>query len=95
MNVRALLDDLLGPGLLGLLSTTPRRELAAYAAVVITLLGVRLCWRAPRYRMSMEERAKDGRLTEDEARRRITFIAWLGPSIAIFGCGLLAAALLK
>ena len=62
------------------------QEVGAGGAALVTLFGVRLCWCAPRYRMSMEERAKDGALTEDEARRRIRFMAWFGPAVTIIGC---------
>ena len=74
---------------------TSRTEIAALIAVVMTLIGVRLCWRAPRYRMSIEERAKDGRLTEEQARRKIAIFRWLGPILALAGCALLAGALLN
>ena len=65
-------------------------EIIAGVAVAISLVGVRLCWQAPRYRMSIEERAKDGMLTEDDARRKIAFMQWFGPVVALAGCGLLA-----
>ena len=74
---------------------TTRAEAAAIVAVLITLAGVRLCWRAPRYRMSIEERAKDGAISEDQARRKIVFFRWLGPVLAVLGCALLGAALLS
>jgi hypothetical protein len=70
-------------------------ELAAGAAIIIALVGMRLCWRAPRYRMSIEERAKDGIITEDCARRKIAFMQWFGPVIALAGCALLAAVILR
>jgi hypothetical protein len=91
----ALLDESVPRAMLALLSTTPRREVAAYVAVVITLMGVRLCWRAPRYRMSIEERAKDGVLTEEEARRKIAFVQWFGPAVVTAGCATLAIILLE
>ena len=70
-------------------------EIAAWAAVAIALIGVRLCWSAPRYRMSIEERAKDGLITEDHARRKIAFMQWFGPAIALAGCGLLALVIFR
>ncbi len=74
------------------ISATVWTEIAAGVAIVITLIGMRLCWGAPRYRMSVEEHAKDGKLTEDQARRRIEFMRWFGPAVTIVGCGLLALA---
>jgi hypothetical protein len=70
-------------------------DIAAIAAVLITVCGMRLCWTAPRYRMSLEERAKDGVLSEDQARKRIRVMGWLGPAIAIAGCALLGAVIYR
>ena len=70
-------------------------EILAWAAVVMALVGVRLCWGAPRYRMSIEERAKDGHITEDDARRKIAFMLWFGPVVALSGCGLLALVIFR
>jgi hypothetical protein len=64
-------------------------EIAAGVAIAMALVGMRLCWRAPRYRMSLEERAKDGLITEDHARRKIAFMQWFGPVVALSGCALL------
>lgn len=77
-------------GSLAAMIVTSREEIAVGIAVVITLIGVRLCWRAPRHRMSIEERAKDGVYTNDEARRRIRFMGWFGPAVTIAGCALFA-----
>ena len=87
--------DALSPVVLLALSALVWKEIAAGCAVVITLLGVRLCWRAPRYRMSIEERAKDGALTEDEARRKIKFMGWFGPAVTVVGCALLSVVILR
>ena len=86
--------DALAPAAVAALSSLVWKEIIVGCAVVITLLGVRLCWGAPRYRMSMEERAKDGALTEDEARRKIRFMAWFGPAVTILGCALLGGVIL-
>ena len=74
--------------------STSQEAMLAIAAV-ITLIGTVLCWSAPRHRMSMEERAKDGRMTADEAQRRIRFRSWCGPVVTIAGCVLLVVAALK
>jgi hypothetical protein len=94
MNWPAVVIARIGPHFLSLLQTS-RAEITALVAVVVTLIGVRLCWRAPRYRMSIEERAKDGAISEDQARRKIAVFRWLGPVLAVLGCALLSAALLS
>ena len=76
-------------------SAAVNRESAALAATLVALAGVQLCWRGPRYRMSMEERAKDGALTNEQARRKIRFMGWFGPALALTGCALLALAVLR
>jgi hypothetical protein len=93
-NDLLLLMEIGGQPPLAVISSLVWREIAAGGAVVITLLGVRLCWRAPRYRMSVEEHAKDGKLTEEQARRKIRFMDWFGPAVTIVGCALLALAIL-
>jgi len=70
------------------------QEVMIIVATVITLVGTRLSWGAPRYRMSIEERAKDGKLTEDQARRRIRTMDLTGPTVIVLGVALLAYALL-
>lgn len=77
-----------------MLPTTLLQELAMAAAAVVTLWGAWLCWTAPRHRMSVEERAKDGHITEDEARRRVFFRAKLGPALVIAGVAVLGWAVL-
>lgn len=87
--------DALAPTLVVALSALVWQEIIVGCAVVMTLAGVQLCWTAPRYRMSMEERAKDGALTEDEARRKIRFMAWFGPTVTVVGCVLLSVVILR
>jgi hypothetical protein len=81
--------------LLNLSSIAQSQEAMLVTAAVITLAGTALCWSAPTHRMSMEERAKDGRMTEEQARRKIQFRGWCGPVITIVGCVLLVVAFLK
>jgi hypothetical protein len=64
---------------------TPQGELAILVAAVVTLCGVWICWQAPYYRMQVEERAKDGKLTEEQARRRVTHSSWVGPAVVFIG----------
>lgn len=75
-------------------SPTFTQEAIIVVATVITLVGTRLSWGAPRYRMSMEERAKDGKLTAEQARRRIRTMDLTGPTVIVLGVALLAYALL-
>jgi hypothetical protein len=63
------------------------------AAILLTLTGMALHWHLPRHRMSMEERMKDGKLTEDEARRQIRFYAVCAPTATILGVVVLLAVL--
>jgi hypothetical protein len=77
------------------LPATPWEELALAMAAVVTLFGVRLCWQAPNYRMTVEERAKDGELTEDQARRRIRHSRWVGPALVFVGMAGLCGVVLK
>ncbi len=61
------------------------QELGMACAAAVTLWGAWLCWTAPRHRMSVEERAKDGHITEDDARRRVHIRSRLGPGMVIAG----------
>ena len=87
----------MNPGWLAIFSfsqPTFTQEAMIIVATVITLVGTRLSWGATRYRMSVEERAKDGKLTEEQARRRIRTMDASGPTVIVVGVALLAYALL-
>jgi hypothetical protein len=71
------------------------REFLLIAAAAVTLLGVWLCWLAPHHRMSVEENAKDGRLTDEQARVKIKRIAVVGPLVTFFGLVAVGAILLR
>ncbi len=73
------------PTLLASLPTAVLQEVALAIAALVTLLGAWLCWTAPRHRMSVEERAKDGLITEDDARRKMRLRSRLGPALVIVG----------
>lgn len=73
---------------------TLSQDVILIVGVVVTILGTRLCWSAPRYRMSMEEHTKDGKITEDEARRKIARMAWIGPAVVVVGFTLIAYGLI-
>ena len=70
-------------------------ELLLLVAAAIMIIGMRLCWTAPRQRMSIEERAKDGKLSQDEARRKIWVAGWRGPVVTLVGVGLLMFAVMR
>jgi hypothetical protein len=70
-------------------------ELLLLGSALLLLLGTYLCWTAPRARMSEEEHEKDGKITAEQLRARIRFIAWRGPAVVTVGVLLLAFALLR
>jgi len=55
------------------------------AAIVLTLLGTVLNHYLPRLQMSAEERAKDRKITNAEAHRRILFCRWCGVTVTLLG----------
>ena len=60
-------------------------EVGIVAAILLAIAGMVLNWQAPRHRMTLEERVKDGKLTEDEARRQVRFYAWCAPTATTLG----------
>ena len=64
------------------------------AAIILTITGMVLHWHLPRHRMSMEERMKDGQMTEEEARRQIRFYSWCAPIATVAGVLVLIAVLI-
>lgn len=64
------------------------------AAILLTLTGMALHWHLPRHRMSMEERMKDGKMTEEEARRQMRFYGWCAPIATVAGVVVLVAVLI-
>jgi hypothetical protein len=71
------------------------QALAFAAGVVLMLLGIYLRWALPDYLMTAEERTKEGRWTESEARRRIAWMRYGGPAVVLVGLGLFLALFLK
>lgn len=65
-------------------------ELSIAVAVALTLIGLALHLYQHRHRMSMEERVKDNKLTEEEARRRIRFYSIWAPAVTLIGVALLS-----
>ena len=71
------------------------QELTLGGATLVILLGMWLCWGAPRYRMSIEESMKDGKMTARDADHRIRRSQWMGPCVTIIGVGLLTFAVTR
>ena len=68
-------------------------EVGIGAAIVLTLAGMAMHWHLPRHRMSMEERMKDGKMTEKEARRQLQFYTWCAPVATLLGVAVLVVVL--
>jgi hypothetical protein len=60
-------------------------EFGIAAAILMSVIGMVLHWRMPRHRMSVEERVKDGILTQEEGRRQIRFYQWCAPISTAIG----------
>lgn len=63
-------------------------------AAAITLSGVCMQWRVHVYCMSAEEAVKDGKLTQDQATRRLLMFKWGSHVLTIGGMALLLASAL-
>src|SRR2546430_1308407 len=70
-------------------------ELGFTIAVLMTALGLGLQWQVPRKRMEMEELVKDGKVTEQEAKRRVRFFSICAPIATVAGVGMLIGVLLE
>lgn len=81
-------------GFLTFSDLTITQDVILIAGLVVTVFGTHLCWNVPRYRMSIEERTKDGKLTEDEARAKIARMNWIGPTVIVVGFILIAYGLM-
>jgi hypothetical protein len=71
-----------------------QQELGLGIAMFLTFLGMVLHWQTPRQRMAMEERMKDGKLTEMQARRRMRIFHWSAPAVTLTGIALLLGTML-
>lgn len=69
-------------------------EAGVFVAVLLTVTGLALQLYRPRHQMSVEERVKDSKMTEEEARRQMQFFARLVPMVSALGVLLLALAIL-
>lgn len=85
----------IGPaGLLAQTQALILDEMGVVVAVLITLTGIVLQFYGARHRMSVEERVKDSKMTEDEARRQIRFYSYCAPIVTLIGATLLVVAIL-
>ena len=78
---------------LALVPTQIFDEVGVGAAILLTVAGVIMHWHLPRHRMSMEERVKDGNVTEEEARRQLKFYSWCAPAATMLGVAMLVVVL--
>lgn len=69
-------------------------EIALGAAVMLTIIGMLLHWRLPQERIAIEERMKDGNLTEEEGRHRLRIYGFCASLSTIAGVGMLLVELL-
>ncbi len=69
-------------------------ELGLGVAVVLTVVGMGMHWHLPRHRMSLEERAKDGKLTESAAHRRVRLYSICATITTVAGMAVLVLVLL-
>ncbi len=60
-------------------------EVGVAAAILLTGLGMALHWHQPHHRIALEERVKDGKLTDEEARRQIMFYNRFAPITTLLG----------
>jgi hypothetical protein len=77
------------PGNSAQVALTMFDEFGILAAILMSVVGMVLHWRQPRHRMSVEERVKDGVLTDEEGRRQIRFYSWCAPITTVIGIALL------
>jgi hypothetical protein len=67
--------------------STSSQDLLLGASTLVTVIGMWICWGAPRYRMLLEERVKDGKISAERARWRIKHSQWVGPVVTTLGVG--------
>jgi|GEM_PF-2670434 len=68
-------------------------EISLVLAILLTMTGLALQLYLPRHEMTVEERVKDSKLTETEARRQVRFYRRMAPTVTLIGVGLLGLAL--
>jgi hypothetical protein len=68
-----------------IMQSTLNQDLLLGASALVTVCGMWICWGTPRYRMLLEERVKDGRISAEQARWRINQSQWVGPVVTTLG----------
>jgi hypothetical protein len=68
-------------------------ELTVSGAILLTMAGLGLHLYQPRHQMSVEERVKDSKMSEDEARRQMRFYRMCAPAVTLIGVMLLSLAI--
>jgi hypothetical protein len=64
-------------------------EIGLGLGATLTLIGVFLHWRLPSQRMNAEEEVKDGKMTEDQANRRLKVLSVCAPIATLGGVALM------
>ena len=64
-------------------------EVGVGVSLLLTFVGLALHLYLPRHRMATEERMKDNKMTETEARRQMRFYAVCAPTVTVLGILLL------
>ncbi|MEY2882111.1 MAG: hypothetical protein RLZZ15_4491 [Verrucomicrobiota bacterium] len=80
-----------GPGPLAVLAGQWLDIIGVCGALILSTIGMTMQWHLHRHRMSMEERVKDGEMTEEVARAKIRFRRRCAPIATMLGVALLAA----
>lgn len=65
-------------------------ELGVTVSILLTVAGLALHLYLPRHRMAVEERVKDSKMTEAEARRQVRFYERCAPTVTLLGVALVA-----
>jgi hypothetical protein len=70
-------------------------EVGFGVAVALTFSGMLLHWQLPNRQMTLEERMKDGKVTEEQARRALRIWRVCAPIVTGLGIALLLMAFLR
>jgi hypothetical protein len=68
-------------------------EVGLAVSILLTLTGLMLHVYLPRHQITVEERIKDNKITEQEARRQMQFYRVCAPVVTLLGVALLLIAI--
>ena len=68
-------------------------EVGLAVSILLTLTGLMLHLYLPRHQITVEERIKDNKITEQEARRQMNFYRRCAPTVTLLGVALLLVAI--